>query len=206
MNDKKDEKPVEEKPIEEKVEKKEVEPPRRIGDQPKSMLQKMEKMEETLDRITELEEKGGKKKNFKIPGKVKRQTRNLSKLMKKNRIQVLILKLTGDLDTTIGEVSMGRIIVGEFYWNAADNFVWRWQGKTPTALLPEWDMQPLTQKRLMQDTDQLKTWLHPQTILLRAIAAKQALEQRKGMKLNPMMLIVLVVVALVFYYLFFGGS
>lgn len=186
-----------------KAEPRVIEPPKPIEDKEKSLLEKVDEIKENMDRLTGLEKTKEIKKKFKMPGFVKRNTRNLKKMMKKNRIQTIILKNNMDLQPTIGEISMGRLIISDFYWNAADQIIWRWMGTTPTAIVCEWDMQPLTQKRLMQQTDELKTWLHPQTILIRAIEAKRAEEKGKGFKFNPMMLVVLGIVAISAYWLFF---
>ena len=96
--------------------------------------------------------------------------------------------------------------MGDKYWNGACNFTWMWLGKTPTAIVPEWDMQPLTKERLVEDTNQLKTWIHPQTITIRAIEAKQAEEKTGGFKFKPMVFIVIGIVILAAYWIFFGGS
>ena len=125
--------------------------------------------------------------------------------MEKNKVQVLLLKITGAIHPTIGEINTGRLIVGDMYWNAADDITWHWLGKIPTVIACEWDMQPLTKKRLMDDTNTLKTWLHPQTIMIRLIEAKEAAEKVTGKGMKPMMMVALVIIVIIGYYLFFGG-
>ena len=183
-------------------------PPRKIENdgKPKSLLSRVDSIEDNLNRLTGLAPTKEQKKRFKFPGFVKRQTRNLKKLMEKNKVQAIVMKLSGGLQPTIADVSMGRIIVGEFYWDAADDYVWQWLGKTPTALLPEWDMKPLTKRRLVEDTNKLKTWIHPQTIILRQIAAMRADEGRGKFQFKPMMWIIIGVVLIAAYYIFFGGK
>lgn len=183
-------------------------PPQQIseGDKPKSMLGRLDRMEESLNTLTGLQPNKLDRKAFKFPSFVKRQTRNLKKMMERNRVQVLLLKISGGIQPTMGEISMGRLIVGDFYWNAADDIIWQWMGKTPTALACEWDMQPLTKKRLMEDTNKLKTWLHPQTIIMRVIKAKQAEEGKSGFKFSAMTWIIIGIILLAGYWLFFGGS
>lgn len=172
----------------------------------KPLLEQVREMKESMDKLTGLEKTKEIKKRFKFPSFVKRQTKNLKKLMEKNHVQVIILKNSGDLQPTIGEISLGRLVVGDSYWNAADNIIWRWMGATPTALVCEWDMQPITQKRLMDETNALKTWLHPQTIMIRSIKAMKADEAKKQFQFKPMMLIILGVVAIAAYWIFFGGT
>lgn len=176
-----------------------------IIDKPKSMINDIADIKEQLKIITETHPTKEKKKSFKLPSAVKRQTRNLKKMMEKNKVQVLLLKNTGGISPTIGEINSGRLIIGDKIWNAADDIIWNWGGKVPTAIVCEWDMQPLTKRRLTDDTNDLKTWIHPQTIILRAIEAKEALEGKGKFTFKPAVLIVLGVIALVVYYLFFGG-
>ncbi len=180
-------------------------PPKSIVDEPKSLVQQMNEISGLMKNLTEMDAKKLKKKKFKMPFKVKSTTRNLTKMMEKNKIQVLLLKVTGAIHPTIGEINTGRLIVGEMYWNAADDITWGWLGKIPTAIVCEWDMQPITRRRLMEDTNKLKTWLHPQTIIIRLIEAKEAAEKVTGKQMKPMMFVVIGIVVIIGYYIFFGG-
>ncbi len=189
-----------------KSKKKEIEPPKKIDEKPKSLMGQMGEMNEKLKAISELEKTKEKKKNFKMPFYVKSKVRNLKKMMEKNLIQVIMLKSTGALQATIGEINAGRLIVGESFWNAADDIIWLWGGKIPTAIICDWDMQPLTKRRLMEETEVLATWLHPQTIGIRAMVAKIADDQITGKKVKPVVWIFFGVIALVIYYVFMGGS
>ena len=111
-----DEKAQEEPP---KPKPKPIEKPKSIVDEPKSLVQQMGELNTLMKGITEMDAKKLKKKNFKMPFKVKSATKNLKKMMEKNQVQVLLLKITGAIQPTIGEINTGRLIVGEFYWNAA---------------------------------------------------------------------------------------
>ena len=182
-----------------------IEEPKSIVDKPKSLVEQMEEISGLMKNLTEMDAKKLKKKKFKIPLKVKSTTRNLTKMMEKNKVQVLLLKTTGAIQPTIGEINTGRLIIGERFWNAADDITWFWLGKIPTVIACEWDMQPLTKRRLMDDTNTLKTWLHPQTIILRAIEAKEAIEKSTGKGMKPIMLVVIGIIIIIGYYLFFGG-
>ena len=190
---------------EEEVKLKVIEKPGSLVDKPKSLIEQMAELNVLMKNLTEMDTKKLKKKNFKMPMKVKSTTRNLTKMMKKNKVMVILLKTTGTIQPTIGEINTGRLIIGDKYWNAADDITWGWLGKTPTVIACEWDMQPLTKKRLMDDTNILKTWLHPQTIIIRAIEAKEAIEKNTGKKMKPMMIIVIGIIIIVGYYLFVGG-
>ncbi len=167
----------------------------------------MESVDNLLKNLTEMDTKKLKKKNFKMPFKVKSATRNLTKLMEKNKVQALILKTVGGIQTTIAEISMGRIIVGDKYWDGTgDDFLWPWLGKIPTVILPEWDMRPLSRKMLMEKTKEAKTGMHAQTIIIRAIEAKEAAETISGKGIKSMMIVVLIIIAAIAYYMFFSGG
>jgi len=198
------EKKVEKEP-EPKIKPRIIEKPGSLVDKPKSLVEQVQELTEIMKNVAQMDAKKLKKKTFKMPLKVKSTTRNLTKMMQKNKVQVLMLKITGAIQPTTGEINTGRLIVGDKYWNAADDIIWSWLNKIPTAIICEWDMQPLTKSRLMQDTNSLKTWLHPQTIIIRAIEAKEAIEKASGPKIKPIMFIVIGVVVLVAWYLFFGG-
>lgn len=184
---------------------KEIIKPKQVEENPTSLKGEMAEIREQLSILVETPRVKEKNKRFKMPTGLKSKTKNLKKMMDKNKVQVMLLKSTGAIQPTIGEISSGRLIVGDQYWNAADDIIWNWGGKTPTAIICDWDMQPLTKKRLMEETDSLKTWLHPQTIIIRAIEAKQALEATGKSKMSIGLIIGIIVALIVGYYLFVGG-
>ena len=196
----------EKKEIEVTHKEKNITPPKKIDHEPKSMMEEITEVKESLKALAPINKTDDKKKKFKLPLNVKRQTKNLKKLMMKNKVQVIMLKLTGAMQPTIGEINAGRLIVGEHYYNAADDIIWHWNGKVPTVLICDWDMQPLTKSRLIEETDSLKTWLHPQTIAIRAMIAKLTGDKLPGARMKPAAFIALGVIALVVYYLFVGGT
>lgn len=200
-------KPEEEKKeIEEPKPREDIEPPKNIKSKPKTIPQQLAEMIESLKVFKDLEATKVKKKAFKMPAGIKRKTKNLKKLMNKNRVQVMILKRSRQIETTIGEINTGQLKVGELIYNAADDIIWMWQGKTPTAVVCDWDMQPLTVTRLMADTNILKTWLHPQTLILRSIVAKTAADSAITKKMSIGAFIIIGVVILVAYYVLRGGT
>lgn len=174
-----------------------------VGPQSKSLVEQIAELKEQVNADRGVKADKFRKKSFRFPFKVKRHTRNLKKMMHKNKVQVILLKSTGAIEPTVGEINTGRLIIGNNYWNAADSIIWHWMNKVPTAVVCDWDMQPVTKNRLMQDTDELKTWLHPQTIIIRAIEAKEALEAKGKVKFNPVMLLVIGGALLAMWYLFF---
>lgn len=189
--------------VPQELEKKIIEAPKKIDEAPKGLRSEINDIKEQLKIFNELQDKNIKKKSFSFPRKVKAQTKNLKKLMERNKIQVMLLKQTGSIHPVIGNLKNGMIIIGDQYHNGADDVIWHWEGKTPTAIIPEWDMQPVTKQTLMQSTSELKTWIHPQTIMIRAIEAKEALEKKK--KIGGKALIWIIVIVAAAAYLMFGN-
>ena len=183
-----------------------IQEPGNIDEKPKSIVEEMSDMKNKLKVLTDVPGSKEKTKNFKMPSNVKRQVKNLQKMMTKDKVQVLMLKLTGAIHPVMGEINAGRLIVGERYWNAADDFIWFWMNKVPTAIICDWDMQPLTRRRLMDDTESFKSYLHPQTIAIRAMMARLAEDKLGGKKMKLLPLIMLGVAILIGYYMFFGGA
>jgi hypothetical protein len=188
-------------------EKEAVQPPGEIiEEKPKSMMERMKEIEDLMKSSKDMESSKTKKKAFKFPGRVKRQTRNLKKLMEKNRIQAIILKRTGGIQPVIAELNKGTIIVGNHYWTSQLDYVWFWNGTIPTALLPEWDMQPVTMERLIDDTKESKTWMDTEIILMDIIKSKMSSDAIKGGKIKPMTLVIIGIVAVIAGYVLFGGG
>ena len=180
-------------------------PPKKIEDKPKGMIEDVKEIKESLQKLQGIEANKGKDKQFKMPWGIKSKIRNPSKMMNKNIVLAIILKESGDIETKIANYQLGMIIVGDYMWNGEGAIYWRWQGKVPTVILCEWDIIPISKQRLVEDTDDLKTYLNPIRIGIRMIEAKQLLEKQKG-KFNPMMFIIGAVVLAVGYFIFFGGG
>jgi len=198
--EKKEETPKKEKKV---IELKKTDPPKLVDEAPKGIRTELNEVKEQLKIITDTTKTKEKKKRFKIPSKVKSQTKNIKRLIDKQKIQVILLRQSGIMSPVLGELKNGMIIVGEHIHNGADDVIWQWEGKVPTALIPEWDMQPITKRTLMQTTESLKTWIHPQTIMLRAIEAKEAGDAKKKMGSKAMIIIGIVVIAAA--YVLFGN-
>lgn len=170
----------------------------------KSLLEEIKDLkkfkEDILGTETELPKKG-----FKFPGKVKRQTRNLKKLAQKNKVQVILIKRTGDLIPTMGEIKFGMLMVGENFHNGDGDITYRWNGKIPTCIVPEWDLQPVTMDTLMKSTDELKTKIDAQQINIRIIEVKEIMDKLKG-NFNWKGLLIIVGILALGYFMFFRGG
>lgn len=186
-------------------EKKKIQEPEEINPkEPISMREQLKDLNEKINILTETKEKKIKNKSFKILSKVKRQTKNLKKLTERNKIQVMYLKADGSIVPTIGERKEGMIMIGNKIYNGDGNIIWRWNGNTPTAIISEWDLQPITMDTLVKTTEELKSTIHPQTIMIRAFELIEAGATKKGMSGKALLL--LGIVATVVIYIVMNGQ
>lgn len=184
---------------------------------PKSLQGRINNMEEAFNLIIQKDKeiKKLKKKKFRIPYNVKGQ---LKKLATKNKVQVLLLQRTRNIKATLGEIRDGMLLVGDQIYNGSVNSTWLWDGKYPTHIVPEWDLQPLNietikdvKKSSTLGPDELyKNCLanqrssEPQKIIIRAMEAKQ--NQMLAGKLNPKTIIITVIVVIIVIAILFGGG
>lgn len=164
---------------------------------------KIDDIHEKLEVLTQEKQvkKKLKKKQFKVPMKIKGQ---LKKLAMKNKVQVLLLQNNRNMKPTIGEIKEGMLNVGGKSYNGAADFVWLWNGKFPTVIVAEWDINPLSASRLLDVTAKNKSWSDPQKIIIRAVEFKQTLDAGKKMSGKAIVWIGIAVV-IVGYVLFAGG-
>jgi len=183
----------------------------------KGLVSQMNEIKETLDIISQKKksEKKLKKKKFKIPLKVKSQ---LKKLAMKNKVQVMLLQRTRNIKPVIGEIRDGMLLIKDMIYNGGVDSTWLWNGKYPTHIVPEWDLQPLTPDGIdeMKETSTMSAQeLHnycikfgrsavPGKIIIRAIEAKQNL-MLKGKVNMKTIILTIVVVVIICAVLFSGG-
>ena len=166
--------------VKEAFKEKTIKPPGEEIPKEKGLTTEIKELNEKLAILTKEKESKFKKKSFKFPAKVKKQIRNLKKLSEKNKIQVILLKANRTIQPTGGEMKEGMLILGNKIHDGKGDIVWMWMGKTPTAIVPEWDLMPLTRYILTKSTEELKSLIHPQTILIRAMEFKEAMMQKAG--------------------------
>ncbi|KKL26645.1 hypothetical protein LCGC14_2393200 [marine sediment metagenome] len=181
----------------------EVVKPREPGKKPEGLKDQIAEMSEQIDRLTGEDrlKKKLKKKQFKLPAKVRSQ---LKKLAIKNKVQVILLQNNRNIKPTIGEIKNGMLNIGGKIYNGASDFVWLWNGKFPTVLVAEWDINPISGSRLLDVAAQNKSWSDPQAIIIRAIEFKESLNV--GSKMSGKMMVWVGIGALVVLYVLFAGS
>ena len=215
---KEESKPQEEKKEEPTLEEEEPLPTSEEETPKKGLIGQLKEIRESLDIISDKkkQEKKLKKKKFKIPFKVKSQ---LKKLAMKNKVQVMLLQRTRNIKPVIGEIRDGMLIVGkDQIYNGSVDSTWLWNGKYPTHLVPEWDLQPLTPEGIeeMKATSTMSSSeLHsycikfgrlavPGKIIIRAIEAKQ--NQMLGAKANVKTIILVIVGTIIACAILFSGG
>jgi len=202
-------------------EEKEIEmplPPLEEKETPKKgLVGQLKELNEKIDIISDKkkQEKKLKKKKFKIPFKVKSR---LKKLAIKNKVQVMLLQRTRNIKPVIGEIRDGMLLVKDMVYNGAVNSTWLWNGKYPTMIVPEWDLQPLTPEGIQEmkktstmSAQELASYCMkfgrsavPGKIIIRAIEAKQ--NQMLGAKANVKTIILVIVGTIVAMAILFGGG
>ncbi len=183
----------------------------------KGLVGQLKELNEKIDIISDKkkQEKKLKKKKFKLPFKVKSQ---LKKLAVKDKVQVILLQRTRNIKPVIGDIRDGMLLVKDMVYNGSVNATWLWNGKIPTMIVPEWDLQPLTPEGIeeMKATSTLSPSelmayclkygrsAEPGKIIIRMIEAKQNL-MLKG-KANMKTIILTIVVVIIIMAVLFGGG
>ncbi len=177
-----------------------------IKEKKQGITQKLDDLNEKLDIITQKKkvDKELKKKNFKLPFKVKSQ---LKKLATQNKVQVMLLQRNLNIKPTTGELKDGMLLIGEGknvrIHNGSVDFMWLWNGKIPTVILPEWDLNPIRAGKLYDETVKANRIAEPQQIMIRAMEFKEAMQPQK--LTSKAMIWIFIGVAVVGYALFAGG-
>lgn len=185
-----------------------IKPPGKMGEvSGQGIGSRVHELESQLKVLVGDKEEKMKKKSFKFPSRVKATTRNIKRMIEKNKVQVIYLKESAGIDPIIGEYTNGKVVLpnGNFHDATGDVF-WNWGKGIPTMLIPEWDMLPISRSRLKLETEQFKSSIHPQKIILRSIEAREALDKLKGRGLSPKAMLIIGIVAIIVMYVLFAGQ
>ncbi len=204
---------------EEKEPVKKEEEPEVMEEEPKKkgLVGQLQELNEKIDIISDKknQEKKLKKKKFKLPFQIKSQ---LKKLAVKDKVQVMLLQRTRNIKPIIGEIRDGMLLIKDMVYNGSVDATWLWNGKIPTMIVPEWDLQPLTPdgieemkrtstmsaQELMNYCNSFGRSAVPGKIIIRAIEAKQNL-MLKGKANMKTIILTIVVVIIIMAVLFSGG-
>lgn len=184
----------------------------------KGLTGQLQELNEKMDIISDKKKQEMKlhKKKFKLPLKVKSQ---LKKLAIKNKVQVMLLQRTRNIKPVIGEVRDGMLLIKDMVYNGAVNSTWLWNGKTPTMIVPEWDLQPMTPEGIdeMKRTSTMSAQelmsyclkfgrsAVPGKIIIRMIESKQN-QMLGASKASMKAIIITIVVVIVVCAVLFGGG
>jgi len=115
-------------------------------------------------------EKGkAKNKNEKLPLKV----RNLAKKSKQNKLLALVLKRNTSIEVVEAQIKQGFVTVGNRFYDCSPKYIWRWKGKIPAAIIPEWDLQPIASSELFERTKENNTPSDPAQLIVRAFKSSE---------------------------------
>lgn len=186
-------------------------------EKPKGLKEKVDELSDALDIIMNKDKQIEKlkKKKFRVPHGVKSQ---LKKLAIKNKVQVMLLQRTRNIKPVIGEIREGMLLVGDQVYNGAVDSTWLWEGKFPTHIVPEWDLQPMTPEgiakmrninpitatELYNDCIKNSRSSEPQKIILRAMEAKE--NQMLKKPVNVKAIVMAIVVTIIVMAILFGGK
>jgi len=177
------------------------EQPKQIDNKEPGLKTQMKDLNEKLDLMAGRKKDPAKKKNFKLPFGMKGK---LKKLVKKNKIQIMLLQSNKNIKPTIGEFKEGMLFVGDKIYDGSADVVWLWDGKTPTAIIFEGDLKPLTSTRLYEKSVEENSTSHPQKIMIRAMELSEVINATKpGM--NSKTLIWIFILMAVGAYVLFGN-
>ena len=184
----------------------------------KGLVGQLKELNEKIDIISDKtnQDKKLKKKKFKVPFQIKNQ---LKKLAVKGKVQVMLLQRTRNIKPVIGELRDGMLLIKDMIYNGGVDSTWLWDGKIPTMIVPEWDLQPLTPdgieemkhtstmsaQELANYCTKLGRSSVPGKIIIRAIEAKQNL-MLTGKANIKTIIITIVIVIIIMAVLFSGGT
>lgn len=173
-----------------------------MEEEKKGLKSRLDELNEKLDTITQETKvrKKLKKQHFKVPFRVKSQ---LKKLALKGKVQVILLQNNRNIKPTVAQIKDGMILIGDKVYNGSSEGIWLWNGKFPTVLLPEWDLNPITPPKLQEEAVDKKRLADPQTFIIRAMMYKEALQPKA---LAGKTIIWIIIGAIVVLYVLFAGG
>jgi hypothetical protein len=162
-----------------------------LMEQHKGLAQQVQDLNEKLERISGEDIKRGKKeKKFKLKWST---TYQMKMNLKKNKVLCIHLFSNRRMEIKFYELENGMLVVrnkklGDKYYNAAQNFVFMYK-KYPVYIIKEWCVDPMGDEqydRMLSTVDNKEyerdvdagRLIDPQTITIRAIEAREALQKK----------------------------
>lgn len=173
-----------------------------MEDTKQSLTGRLNELNEKLDNLVQEEKvrKRIKKQHFKMPFRVKSQ---LKKLALKSKVLVILLQNNRNIKPTVAVIKDGMVLVGDKVYNGSTEGIWLWNGKFPTVILPEWDLNPIKPKELHEDAVENKRLAEPQTFIIRALMYKEMLQPKT---IGGKMVLYIIIGAIIVFYILFAGK
>lgn len=158
--------------------------------QPIGLNDRMKNMEQMMEQL--FIKKGGKVKQFKLPGKVKRGWK--SKL-KKNYCLTIVIKNNCTLDFKMLEIMDDTIKIpfNDTYHIATVDYMLRYK-QFPVYIIPEWNLVPFCPKKNLEEALNNDSLSLPEKVIITKIKQAQAGQLKKKMNGKMILWIGLLVV------------
>ena len=114
---------------------------------PKTIIEKLDSIDQ---KIVDMSKPKKTKKPYKLKYKSRRK---LKKLYKKNQILVLIMTVSGGLDSAVYPIESGTFTHNGIPRRFNLKHIFKLEGKYPCVLLPEWAVEPIAFISSIDDTE-----------------------------------------------------
>lgn len=139
-------------------------------------------------------------KDVKLPLKVRLAQKTIAK---KNTVQVVYLRTNQNMEFKVCPIINGAVIIDKKkIHTASSDFIYLYKGKVPTLIVPEWSLIPIGTKEFY-DAVKNKQIADPQTIIIRALEAAEAINAKKPFKISIILIILAIAAG---GYILFGGQ
>lgn len=158
-------------------------------------------LKQLKEEVESMKPKKGKKKEkyFKLPFFTRIQLKSLAK---RNKVQVINLKTNRNIKPVVKKIEDDSVEIDGKLYNISTDFIYLWEGKYPTIILPEWDLQPIGTKDYYDALAQGRKASAQQGII-RRIENAEAIGGKN--KLSGKTLIWIGIGAAVLFFILFGG-
>lgn len=172
-----------------------------ISERPKErgINERLKDIEEKIDLT--IPKQKGKQKFFSMPFGFALKQKNIEKSF--DKVQWLLLSNNGNVLPLVKQVKNGYIEHNGKYYDTGAAFVYRWRGKTPTYVQPEWRISPLGPQDYESAVKAQLSSLEAQKTLIRAMEQAK-LEEKTQFKGST--IVWLGIGAMVVGYILFAGA
>jgi len=161
--------------------------------------QKLTSIEEKLVLLGP--KKDEKKKFFKMPLFWGAKEKKINKSF--NKVQWILLGNNENISPLVKEIKNGFVEHNQKFYDASAGFIYRWRGKTPTLVQPEWRITPIGPKDYEIAVEKGMGSIEAQKIIIRAMEAAK-LEDKTGP--GKMTWVIGGIALLVLGYVLFGSG